>query len=58
MPAAQELASVLHRGNDQMFLGKKKGSVRLLGMLGVLVGRESGKRGFKMTAASSSSSQA
>jgi hypothetical protein len=49
MPAAQELASVLQRVDDQMCLGKKKGSVRLLGMIGVLAGRESGKRGFRMT---------
>jgi hypothetical protein len=44
MPTAKELASVLQRGDDQTCLGKKKGSIRLLGMLGVFSGRERERR--------------
>jgi hypothetical protein len=55
--AVEELTSVLQRVDGQTCLGKKKGSVRLLGMLGVLAGRESGKRGFRTTSFYSSSPQ-
>jgi hypothetical protein len=44
MPTAKELTSVLQRGDDQTCLGKKKGSIRLLGMLGVFSGREREER--------------
>jgi hypothetical protein len=54
-PTAKELASVLQRGDDQTCLGKKKGSIRSLGMLGVFSGREREKRGFRMTSRISSS---
>jgi hypothetical protein len=37
--APEELASVLQGSDDLTFLGQEKGSVRFLGMLGVLAGR-------------------
>jgi hypothetical protein len=57
MSAAEELASVLLGADDLMYPGQEKGGVRFLGMLGVLAGRENGRRGFRMTSFYSSSPQ-
>jgi hypothetical protein len=57
MTAVEELASVLQGVDDLTYLGQEKGGVRFVGMLGVLAGRESGKRGFRMTSFYSSSPQ-
>jgi hypothetical protein len=53
----EELASVLQGADDLTYLGQEKGGVRFLGMLGVLAGRENGRRGFRMTSFYSSSPQ-
>jgi hypothetical protein len=55
--AAEELASVLQGADDLTYLGQEKGGVRFLGKLGVLVGRENGRRAFRMTTFYSSSPQ-
>jgi hypothetical protein len=41
---AEELASVLQGVDDLTYLGQEKGSIRFLGMLGVLIGRECEER--------------
>jgi hypothetical protein len=45
----EELTSVLQGSDDLTFLGQEMGGVRFLGMLGVLAGRENGKRGSRMS---------